>query len=606
MSTSSPFLSLAIVCLTGHLVPHVAIHITEYRLTTAASWPEHRVDAGERVITRQATLAIVVAAVIYIATAIGVALSTRIMDLRAMQVMFGLSLFTSAVVLFLLSFNVPKWLGIYFSVKSDFGSPVGRTLKHLSFNVRWSTWREFGKIYFIIMFFFCGAHPVTIPVSMLLGLLFGGALFYGVYIGRTRFKHRKRTVAFILVGILSLCSAGSFAWGSWYINEVWGATNWQNVTALTVSCFFIWLAMETIWHYVVYHRSVASFALREALQRDGVAAKSLKYKTNLFKPGTFKDIQREEKERHQASMEQIAEEDEDVEAEQPIAEADEANDNNKSKDDGEDGADEEVDRNETTCSLLLLHCCGRGALAGERPIKTPFQKFICLVRWIIWIGVSVLFLYVTIINIGASQQTTIVMAHLPASDARLYPPDYNTGVMCAWNHQGENSTIQTFQTRAEALAANMSVVHCGACGACSNWNDLRLQWTTRDVLAKKAQKCGAKSISGGIEKVQECNHEDIGFTTPCAWCWTHDEICAKSHCVFIFLQSAMVNRLTVFNVGENHITSASCDEAMCGPTFLPCVGANRRRMGIVSAIPRPAWQQCTAAKEDWAKVFNSP
>jgi hypothetical protein len=111
-------------------------------------------------------------------------------------------------------------------------------------------------------------------------------------------------------------------------------------------------------------------------------------------------------------------------------------------------------------------------------------------------------------------------------------------------------------------------------------------------------------FSGTVDDVQECNEVDIGFTEPCAECWTVDELCAKKHCVFIYLQSMIVNQVSNFNVEYDDITSATCDEALCGPEFVPCSGATRRRMNIVSDIPRPENQQCTVATENWIKVFN--
>jgi hypothetical protein len=100
--------------------------------------------------------------------------------------------------------------------------------------------------------------------------------------------------------------------------------------------------------------------------------------------------------------------------------------------------------------------------------------------------------------------------------------------------------------------------------------------------------------------------DDIGFTYDCAWCWTVDELCAARNCVFIYLQSVLLNKVGNFQVGMEHITAASCDEALCGPEFVPCSGATRRRMNIVSDIPRPIEQQCTVAQENWEQVFQHP
>lgn len=166
--------------------------------------------------------------------------------------------------------------------------------------------------------------------------------------------------------------------------------------------------------------------------------------------------------------------------------------------------------------------------------------------------------------------------------------------------------MTTFSTPEEAISQNFSIVHCGACAACSNWNDLRLQWTTRTHLAFDAQNCAKKSLFGGKDAVQRCNENSIGFSEQCAKCWTEDELCAKKNCVFIYLQSVMLNKMTNFEVGPNQITSATCDEAMCGVDFTFCSGANRRRMNIVSTIERPENQQCRIIEQDWQTIFHHP
>jgi hypothetical protein len=98
--------------------------------------------------------------------------------------------------------------------------------------------------------------------------------------------------------------------------------------------------------------------------------------------------------------------------------------------------------------------------------------------------------------------------------------------------------------------------------------------------------------------------ELIGFTNDCASCWTEDELCAKKNCVFLYLKGVLMNTVGNFHVGLDHMTGATCDEAMCGPAFVRCSGATRRRMNIVSDIPRPKEQQCHTIKQDWAAMFS--
>ena len=75
----------------------------------------------------------------------------------------------------------------------------------------------------------------------------------------------------------------------------------------------------------------------------------------------------------------------------------------------------------------------------------------------------------------------------------------------------------------------------------------------------------------------------------------------------IGIQSFLINTVGNFAVEEDTITSAACEEGNCaaGDTFgfVNCSGANRWRMGIVSAIARPKEQMCNIVDVDWAELF---
>jgi len=66
----------------------------------------------------------------------------------------------------------------------------------------------------------------------------------------------------------------------------------------------------------------------------------------------------------------------------------------------------------------------------------------------------------------------------------------------------------------------------------------------------------------------------------------------------------MINTVSNFQVGDDTITAATCEEAMCELVFVPCSGANRRRMNITSTIARPGRQLCSIVGVDWADVFG--
>ncbi len=91
--------------------------------------------------------------------------------------------------------------------------------------------------------------------------------------------------------------------------------------------------------------------------------------------------------------------------------------------------------------------------------------------------------FFTIVNIGATYQQCAAKNALQDTFELLYPPDYLNATMCAWDAPGPNATIKTFDTRQDVHDAGYEIIHCGACGRCSNWNDITLQYTSRKYLA---------------------------------------------------------------------------------------------------------------------------
>jgi hypothetical protein len=132
-------------------------------------------------------------------------------------------------------------------------------------------------------------------------------------------------------------------------------------------------------------------------------------------------------------------------------------------------------------------CCGKRH-RYEAPSRKGWEKVLHYVKWSLWSVTSVLHLCLIVINIGATSQQNRVRLALPGTFQRFYPDNYLEATMCAWDKASPDADIRTFDTLEEVQAANYTVVHCGACGACSNWDDLSLQWTTRTFLAEAAQK----------------------------------------------------------------------------------------------------------------------
>ena len=96
--------------------------------------------------------------------------------------------------------------------------------------------------------------------------------------------------------------------------------------------------------------------------------------------------------------------------------------------------------------------------------------------------------------------------------------------------------------------------------SCTVWIDLELEYSTRKTLAVQSQKCAIKSLfSGGFKGLSECLQGPMiggthGFSEGCANCWAEDIFCTKKHCIFLYLQSKMTNKVGNFKVGPNDIT----------------------------------------------------
>jgi hypothetical protein len=247
-------------------------------------------------------------------------------------------------------------------------------------------------------------------------------------------------------------------------------------------------------------------------------------------------------------------------------------------------------------------------LSPEYKQSSSLWKTIAWTKIIIMTLAHLLFLYFVIVCIGATSQQDRVREKLPYVQEAVYD-HMNEGVVCAFDNKGPESNITTFSNLDAAHNAGFLVLHCGACGACSTWDDLKLEWSTRDTISELANDCAKKGLFGGHDAITEClMHPSIGWGYECATCWMEDIVCTKEHCAFIFLQSQMINSVTDFAVGPDDITSATCEEANCEAgnpgTFVDCSGATRRRMNITSSIARPGDQQCAIVDvEDWEDLF---
>jgi hypothetical protein len=156
-----------------------------------------------------------------------------------------------------------------------------------------------------------------------------------------------------------------------------------------------------------------------------------------------------------------------------------------------DDDEKSIVNNELEPSLWFMiktnSCCGKRQ-HYKAPPRKRWERVLNFVKWTLWGITSAMHIFFLIICIGATAQQERVRTALPGTFSLLYPNDIVESTMCAWNESSPNADIRTFDSLDAVLKANYTVIHCGACGSCSNWHDLSLQWTTRSKLAALGQE----------------------------------------------------------------------------------------------------------------------
>jgi hypothetical protein len=237
-----------------------------------------------------------------------------------------------------------------------------------------------------------------------------------------------------------------------------------------------------------------------------------------------------------------------------------------------------------------------GARSDEGKRRKPrFCK--CCSLWCCCIGTTVtlvvgIVVFALTVWIGSDMEWRAVVAK--GNTKNFYTMDE----VCA-APAGSNS--YTTYNNVEAAHANDGLVrHCGDCGDCSSARDIDILDVTKNSLTKTATRCAVQKFFGGRAAVERCFDSDVGFTPPCTTCWVDNVMCTQNACVFNCLRSLILRESNNAESGDLN-RCLECDEKMCGPAFILCAGANRRRSGIVSDIGRDNLAEvCKKVDEDWA------
>lgn len=190
-------------------------------------------------------------------------------------------------------------------------------------------------------------------------------------------------------------------------------------------------------------------------------------------------------------------------------------------------------------------------------------------------------------------------------DDSYWCDDFATANVCV--NAGGMSPPRT-TTRGDVKSGE-TVLHCGACGACSDLHDMEVIYNTRHTITTDMSRCAAEfakpKIFGGdpsMSDLRKCLVEKgIDFTTDgrawaqpqgrptCMDCWT-DNI--ESDAVNCKMDFDCIKKFFNPNNTGAYAGCLKCDEEKSGPEFIKCAGANRRSTGIVSDIQREGEQIC--------------
>jgi len=627
---------------------------------------------GRRALRQASLLHCTMGLLLYPATGILVGYLSSPLDRRTRSIVTGISQLFGCIVLCMMSFSVPQWFGLYHSTKKEKVSYASE--RAIRFSIAWNLWKQLLSMFFFHLYF---SSPLDIAakqsnLSVLYGAIIGmvvGTIIVAVCMKarRPEWKQHAKKICIGFVGVLSVGSVWLMYTGVEYILEVWmPTTSLKHLRGISWGVALAWGFIGIGGMHILMMRYSKASASAGKLKR--FESQLFNHSTSMFASvsrggSRSSDANRIGNEMDYDDDGESGKKEEDVEAEEEdmetrprsekrekkersVAFADNGGDDDGNKQNRPSGANSDGSRYIPPEEALSYWRLFLMKLAATYPYfckclqekhsvenisrrrldyvsdggrKTKTEKAFEGIRRFVWYFLSFAFVFLTVVNIAASYQQCYAKNMLSDTFAELYPPNYLTGPMCAWDTQDRKNTIKTFESLQDVKNANYTVIHCGRCGACSNWNDIGLQFTTTEVLAAITKTCAQKSI-GNVKKVSyyldnppdiedpvvQCNYLQVGFTPECSAAWAWDEVHTKNHAVFSYIQAQFANSFADMSVTYADITQATIDESVSGPLFVPWVGATRRRMNIASDIKRPAYQQCTVAEENWEELFAGP
>jgi hypothetical protein len=115
----------------------------------------------------------------------------------------------------------------------------------------------------------------------------------------------------------------------------------------------------------------------------------------------------------------------------------------------------------------------------------------------------------------------------PQCERPSFPTNNISNVVCAFTYaedqacRGREYGMSSYANASAAVAAGAHVTHSGACGVCSNAQDLGVRMSSFGELQAQSIFCAtAHAISRDFPALIQC-FENLGFTNQCSLLWAH-------------------------------------------------------------------------------------
>jgi hypothetical protein len=265
------------------------------------------------------------------------------------------------------------------------------------------------------------------------------------------------------------------------------------------------------------------------------------------------------------------------------------------------------------CALPRIHCIEPSARRYLRIVIQYSLLMAVLLILILWLGAEYQEYHVrdaprTLYLYNQSQVCTLTIHN---DTATMNGTAVTTNSSSSSNKNSTNNsshalvTMETMHSAAQAHnTPNTLVAHCGDCGQCSNPHDIDLYDDTKNTLYGDSVECAKRGLIWGRRTASKCLSNRVGFTDGCNDCWIENIMCDLKKCIFICMWYGLFSEIDSGGSGSKPLNKCTyCDEVRCGPAFVQCAGANRRRSGILSDIERDGKAEvCQVVDHEWWKT----